>query len=145
MTKLLLRKLLVAIPILLVACTKTPAPSPLRTSAAVASPSIKKKVDDNAPARNLTADIHDLVPDGECPDPGPAGAAAMAAAGSATIPLKVGLTLSHIWKANGDDYEHECLSQVTSMDDRGFSATLSCPIGAKRERRLHCAMFAGRM
>ena len=61
---------------------------------------------------------------------GQAGAEAMAAAGSATIPLKVGLTLSHIWKANADDYEHECLSQVTSMDDRGFSGhSLAVPSG----------------
>jgi flagellar motor protein MotB len=136
MTKLLMRKLLVAIPILLVACSKTPAPSSTarsQTPAAKVSPSVKKKVDTNAPEGKLTSDIHDLVPNGECPDPGPAGTAAMAAAGSATIPLKVGLTLSHVWKQNADDYEHECLSQVISMDSRGFSASLRCPTGAKRE------------
>ena len=131
-----MRKLLVAIPILLVACAKSPEPSSTarsQTPATTVSSSVKKKENANAPAGKLTSDIHDLVLNGECPDPGPAGAAAMAAAGSASIPLKVGLTLSHIWKANADDNEHECLSQVTSMDDRGFSATLSCPIGAKRE------------
>jgi flagellar motor protein MotB len=136
MTKLLMRKLLVAIPILLVACARTPESSSTarsQTPATTLSPSVKKKVDAHPPEVKSTSDVHDLVLDGECPDPGPAGAAAMAAAGSAPIPLKVGLTLSYTWKANADDYDHECLSQVTTMDDRSFSASLSCPNGAKHE------------
>jgi flagellar motor protein MotB len=75
------------------------------------------------------SDVPDLVPGGECPDPGPAASAAMTAAGSALIPLKVGLTLSSTWKANSEDYEHECLKQVTKMDAHGVTATLSCPVG----------------
>ena len=50
MTKLLMRKLLVVIPILLVACGKTPAPSSTarsQTAATTASPSVTKKVDAN--------------------------------------------------------------------------------------------------
>src|SRR5436305_1249619 len=54
-------------------------------------------------------EIHEIVPGGECSDPGPAHAADIAAASKAVIPLKVGLTLSHVWKSNADDYEHECL------------------------------------
>jgi flagellar motor protein MotB len=126
----------VAIQIFLVGCAKSaeaPKPPRSQTPATTSSSPAKKNVDANASGGKLTSEIHDLVPNGECPDPGPAGAAAMAAAGSASIPLKVGLTLSYIWKANADDYDHECLSQITSMDDRSFSATLSCPNGAKHE------------
>ncbi len=79
------------------------------------------------------SEVHDLVPGGECPDPGPAASAVITAAGTARIPLKVGLTLSSIWKASSDDYEHECLKQITKMDARGFTATLSCPIGQDRK------------
>ncbi len=75
------------------------------------------------------SDVPDLVPGGECPDPGPAAGTLVPAAGSARIPLKGGLTLSSTWKANSEDYEHECLKQVTKMDARGFTTTLSCPIG----------------
>jgi outer membrane protein OmpA-like peptidoglycan-associated protein len=121
---------------LLVGCSISPerAESPRKqTMATTPSPSTTRKTDTKAPEGKPTSDVHDLVLNGECPDPGPAGKAAMAAAGSATIPLKVGLTLSYTWKANADDYDHECLSQVTSMDDRSFSASLSCPNGAKHE------------
>lgn len=123
----------IAIQILPLGCSKSAEPHRSQTSAAPVRPPATKTVAANAPTGKPASDIHDLILNGECPDPGAAGAAAMAAAGSATIPLKVGLTLSHIWKANADDYEHECLSQVTTMDDRGFSATLSCPMGANRE------------
>jgi outer membrane protein OmpA-like peptidoglycan-associated protein len=77
--------------------------------------------------------VSDLQPDGVCPDPGPAGNAMIAKAAASRIPLKVGLTLSHTWKAQAGDYEHECLSQIDAIDARGFVMKGSCPIGPKRE------------
>jgi flagellar motor protein MotB len=79
------------------------------------------------------SEVHDLLPGGTCPDSGPAGSAMIAKAAAARIPLKVGLTLSHTWKAQAADYEHECLTQVDSIDARGFVMKGSCPIGPKRE------------
>lgn len=73
------------------------------------------------------------MPGGECPDPGPARAADIAAMATARIPLKVGLTMAHNWKANAADYEHECLVQVVGIDARGLVTTTSCPIGPTRE------------
>jgi flagellar motor protein MotB len=77
------------------------------------------------------SDVHDLVPGGECPDPGPSRSAAIAAAASALIPLKAGLTLSSIWKAYQGDYEHECLLQIGQIDARSIATTDSCPVGPK--------------
>jgi outer membrane protein OmpA-like peptidoglycan-associated protein len=74
-----------------------------------------------------------LKPGAECPDAGNAGTAALAGAAKAAIPLKVGLTLSSIWKVNANDYEHECLAQVAAIDARGMLIKKSCPIGAARE------------
>jgi len=79
------------------------------------------------------SDIHEIVPGGECSDPGPAHAADIAAAAKALIPLKVGLTFSNSWKANEDDYEHECLTQVSRIDALGVWTSHSCPVGPKRE------------
>ena len=73
--------------------------------------------------------IQDLHPGAECPDPGPDAKAVIAAAAAAQVPLKVGLTLSSVWKAYEGDYEHECLLQIVKIDDRGVSSTSSCPIG----------------
>ncbi len=70
---------------------------------------------------------------GDCPEPGPTAAAEMAAQAAARIPLKVGLTLSHIWKAYQGDYEHECLDQVTAVDLRGIDVSASCPVGTDRQ------------
>lgn len=72
-----------------------------------------------------------LQPDERCPDPGP-GADAEIAAAAATIPLKQGLTLSRIWTYSADNYDHECLSQITRLDRKGFDTTVRCPIGADR-------------
>ena len=133
--------LLAAISLVAVACgNSSPPPTPtkaaaIKTPAEQRSPAADARVPSPSKARAIPegdkplSDIHDLVPNGECPDPGPSRSAAIAAAGSALIPLKVGLTLSSTWKANSDDYEHECLKQVTKMDARGFTSTLSCPIG----------------
>ena len=61
----------------------------------------------------------------ECPDPGPAVAAEIAAQASARIPLVVGLTLTNLWKPNATE-ERECLLQVRSMDARGITMSNSC-------------------
>jgi hypothetical protein len=79
------------------------------------------------------SEVHDLVPGGTCPDPGPTGSATIAKAAAARIPLKAGLTLSHTWKARAGDYEHECLNQVASIDSRSIVMTGSCPVGPNRE------------
>ncbi len=70
--------------------------------------------------------IKDLRPGAECPDPGPDVKAVIAAAAAAQVPLKVGLTLSHVWKAYEGDYEHECLRQVVAIDERSVATTNSC-------------------
>ena len=79
------------------------------------------------------SDVHDLSPGSPCPDPGPSGSATIAKAAAARIPLKAGLTLSHTWKAQAGDYEHECLNQIASIDSRSIVVTGSCPIGPKHE------------
>ncbi len=79
------------------------------------------------------SDVHELHPGADCPLPGPELQASIAKAGPARIPLKVGLTLSHVWKRNADDYEHECLTQVTAVDARSVSTTASCPLGPNRD------------
>jgi flagellar motor protein MotB len=43
------------------------------------------------------------------------------------------LTLSSIWKANADDYDHECLLQISEIDGRQIKTTQSCPIGKYHE------------
>lgn len=81
----------------------------------------------------MMADVPGLTLGGECPPPSPAAAAEMAAQATARIPLKVGLTLSHVWRSLPNDYEHECLSQVTAVDARGIDVTSSCPVGRDRK------------
>ena len=71
-------------------------------------------------------------PGGECPEPEPSADAEIAAGALATIPLNVGLTLAQIWTHKGDDYDHECLEQVTAIDSRGVVITQSCPMGKDR-------------
>jgi OmpA family len=126
--------LITAIAVTAMACGKSPPPAFPSPSAAIAAagtpaaappPKARRLPEGDLPL----SDVHDLVPGGECPDPGLDAGAVMTAAGSALIPLKVGLTLSSTWKANSEDYEHECLKQVTKIDARGFTTTLSCPIG----------------
>jgi hypothetical protein len=125
-----------AIPLLVAACghSSTPPAPVTKTSAGptgVPSPPAAPAVPFGG-AKPIS-DVHDLAPGGECPDPGPSRGAAIAAAGSALIPLKVGLTLSSIWKGYSEDYEHECLLQVSEIDARSISATLSCPVGEKHK------------
>ena len=73
------------------------------------------------------------LPDGlsvsdECPG-APADASGAA---SGIVPLKVGLTLSHLWSGGPGDYEHECLIQVIAVTSAYVDVTESCPNGADR-------------
>jgi hypothetical protein len=128
--------LIAAIPLLVAACGKA-SPPPAAVTKTPAGPA-RAPSPPGAPAvpfdgAKPVSDVHDLVPGGECPDPGPSRGAAIAAAGSALIPLKVGLTLSSTWKAYAEDYEHECLLQISGIEARSISATLSCPVGEKHK------------
>jgi len=125
-----------------VACSNTPSPAKPVEVKKSADPATPAETGDTAKPGNEVATpdgtkplstIHEIAPGGECTDPGPAHAADIEAASRARIPLKVGLTLSHIWKAAADDYEHECLSQVSQIDALGFRTSNSCPVGPKRE------------
>jgi outer membrane protein OmpA-like peptidoglycan-associated protein len=87
----------------------------------------------NQDSIGMMANVPDLVLGGECPPPSVTADAEMAAQAAARIPLKVGLTLSHIWKITRNDYEHECLEQVTAVDARGVDVTSSCPVGKDRK------------
>jgi flagellar motor protein MotB len=127
-----------AIPVVMMACGKASPPAssspPTAKDAASASrqptpPKARRLPEGDKPL----SEVHDLVPGGECPDPGPSGSAAIVAAASARIPLKVGLTLSSIWKAHSEDYEHECLLQVSKIDARSISTTSSCPVGEEHK------------
>jgi outer membrane protein OmpA-like peptidoglycan-associated protein len=51
---------------------------------------------------------------------------------TAIVPLKVGLTLSHVWFDSTGDYEHECLIQVTAVTRSYIDVTESCPVGKDR-------------
>ena len=51
-------------------------------------------------------------------------------AASGIVPLKVGLTLSHLWSGGPGDYEHECLIQIVAVTSAYVDVTESCPNGA---------------
>jgi hypothetical protein len=87
----------------------------------------------NLDSIGMMADVPGLVLGRECPPPSATADAEMAAQAAARIPLKVGLTMSHITKASEKDYEHECLAQVTAVDARGVDVTSSCPVGKDRK------------
>lgn len=106
-----------------------PQPTAAKTTAGEARPTSSHKAGAVPEGDKPLSNVPDLLPGGMCPEPGPAGAAAMSAAASARIPLKIGLTLSNIWKGSPDDYEHECLDQIVKIDSRSISVTSSCPVG----------------
>lgn len=65
-----------------------------------------------------------------CPAPGPDAAREAAAEARAAIPLVEGLTLSTGWVRSdlaGDDFERECLEQVTAAGPAGVVVTTTCP------------------
>jgi outer membrane protein OmpA-like peptidoglycan-associated protein len=63
---------------------------------------------------------------GDCPDPPASADSEMAAEAQATIPIKVGLTLSQTWNFSSSEGDHECLDQVTSVDRRSIVVSSSC-------------------
>ncbi|MDB4881319.1 MAG: OmpA/MotB protein [Gemmatimonadetes bacterium] len=101
-------------------------------SATDSSAFVKKVAGPATDSLETLASVRDVTITGECPDPGASAAADIAAQAAATIPLKVGLTLSHMWKAYEGDYEHECLEQVRAIDARSVLTTGSCPTGKER-------------
>ena len=72
-------------------------------------------------------------PEGSCPDPGPSADAELAAAAAVTIPLEEGLTLASTWTKRGDDYDHECLKQISRIDHFAVTVTNSCPNGPDKK------------
>ena len=96
----------------------------------------RRSSDEDAALKSL-ADATPPFPDGfepggECPDPGPSADADITADAAATIPLEEGLTLANIWTNHREDYDHECLTQVTKVDRGAIAFTVSCPQGEDR-------------
>lgn len=66
-----------------------------------------------------------MVIGGDCPAVGAEPDAEIAAQAAAAVPLKVGLTLTNVWKPTlGEDYE--CLTQVTAIHRDSIDATTDC-------------------
>ena len=97
------------------------------TSRPSAHDSLSKK--DAPPPLGPLKGVEGVTIGGDCPDPGPGAETEILAQASALIPLKVGLTLSHNWRAYDGDYDHECLEQITEVDARSILSKGSCPIG----------------
>lgn len=66
-----------------------------------------------------------LVPGGDCPPPTGDVASEIAAQAQATVPLKVGLTLSYSWMRTPQE-EYECLIHVTKIEPAFIETSLSC-------------------
>ena len=91
--------------------------------------------EDDKPAEKHVAQFSlpdGFEPGGECPDPGPSADAEIAEQAGATIPIKEGLTFAYTWTRAADDYDHECLRQVSAIDRRSILLTGSCPVGKDR-------------
>jgi outer membrane protein OmpA-like peptidoglycan-associated protein len=86
-----------------------------------------------------------LVLGGDCPPVGAEADTEIAAQAAAAVPLKVGLTLTNLWKPTPGE-EYECLTQVTEIRRDSIDATTDCDKpGARRhvKRRLCRADLAG--
>ena len=86
-----------------------------------------------------------LVLGGDCPPVGAEADAEIAAQAAAAVPLKVGLTLTNLWKPTPGE-EYECLTQVTEIRRDSIDATTDCDKpGARRhvKRRLCRADLTG--
>jgi len=103
--------------------------SAARVDSAVAVSTTKTPAKDSIEA---LAAVPGITAGGECPNAGESAAADSAAQAAAFIPLKVGLTISNIWKAYEGDIDHECLDQVTAIDARSVVTTGGCTLGLKR-------------
>jgi len=84
--------------------------------------------DSSTASLTRAVEVRGLTVGGECPEPGPPPAVPVGGT-AGVIPLKVGLTLASVWRANRNDYDHECLTQVQSQDATSVTVTESCPIG----------------
>ena len=73
---------------------------------------------------------------GDCPDTQAPADSEMRAQAQATIPIKVGLTLSHTWRAGSRDDDRECLEQIISVDARSIVTSASCPDRDKTKPKL---------
>lgn len=108
------------------ATTAPPAPAAPSAPADSASSTLK----DLAGALGVSREAADpsangLVPGGDCPVPDGDVSAEIAAQEKATVPLKVGLTLSYSWmRTPREDYE--CLIQVTKVEAAFIETSLSC-------------------
>jgi outer membrane protein OmpA-like peptidoglycan-associated protein len=66
-----------------------------------------------------------LVLGGDCPEVGAEADADIAAQAASGVPLKVGLTLTDLWKPTPEE-EYECLTQVTAIHRDSIDATVDC-------------------
>lgn len=98
-------------------------------AAAAASPatSSSSTTSDGIPLGRSTS-VDDLVLGGDCPPVTGSPDAEIAAQASAILPIKVGLTLSHTWRRTAEDYDHECLEQVTSIERDAVVMEMRCPM-----------------
>jgi hypothetical protein len=64
-----------------------------------------------------------------CPPGGPSATDEIAAEAGALVPMKTGMTLSYVWTYEGDQYDHECLVQVSEVGADGVTTRSTCPVG----------------
>ena len=67
--------------------------------------------------------------DQPCPSGGPEAESEMAAEAGALVPMKPGTTLSYMWTWQGDEFDHECLVQVTEIGADAVTITEHLPDG----------------
>jgi outer membrane protein OmpA-like peptidoglycan-associated protein len=86
----------------------------------------------------------ELVLGGDCPAAGPEAEEEIAAQAAGRVPLKVGLTLTNLWRRNPGE-EFECLLQVTEVRRDSIDATLDCNLPNERPaiRRRLCRADLG--
>ena len=97
-------------------------PAPPAETPAVAAPAADASVP-VPPARSAFGDVE---ADGDCPVLYTSPNDEIAAQANAVVPLKAGLTLSHVWRAVQSADEIECLSHIRDIDAQAVSVTNSC-------------------
>jgi outer membrane protein OmpA-like peptidoglycan-associated protein len=108
--------------------------TPLRQAAAKPAAADSEQPTDDAltvPMASASPKFPDGLSVGEA-CPAADGVTIDAAASTTLVPLKVGLTLSHVWVGRASDYEHECLVQVVAVTATYVDVTESCPHGTDR-------------
>jgi hypothetical protein len=117
-------------------CGSAPAPASSATSSASKT---TPRAADTGPARETPPEEtpgafpEGLHPDAVCAEPSTSEPPVPPAAATALVPLIEGLTLSQTWIPRAGDYEHECLVQITKVDDSS-AATGSATIATSRQR-----------